>query len=60
MENQAFRLAAGNTLRFFAVCIPILVVLSLLIAVLLTKRKRGMQLLKSMFLLPWQFPLPLW
>ena len=26
MENQAFRLAAGNTLRFFAVCIPILVV----------------------------------
>ena len=56
MENQAFRLAAGNTLRFFAVCIPILVVLSLLIAVLLTKRKRGMQLLKSMFLLPMAIP----
>lgn len=56
IENQAFRLAAGNTLRFFAVCIPILVVLSLLIAVLLTKRKRGMQLLKSMFLLPMAIP----
>ena len=26
-ENQAFRLAAGNTLRFFAVCIPALVLL---------------------------------
>ena len=48
-ENQAFRLAAGNTLRFFAVCIPALVLLSLLIAVLLTRRKKGMQLLKSMF-----------
>lgn len=55
-ENQAFRLAAGNTLRFFAVCIPALVLLSLLIAVLLTKRKKGMQLLKSMFLLPMAIP----
>ncbi len=55
-ENQAFRLAAGNTLRFFAVCIPALVLLSLLIAVLLTRRKKGMQLLKSMFLLPMAIP----
>ena len=54
--NQAFRLAAGNTLRFFAVCIPALVLLSLLIAVLLTRRKKGMQLLKSMFLLPMAIP----
>lgn len=55
-ENQAFRLAAGNTLRFFAVCIPVLVLLSLLIAILLTKRKKSMQLLKSMFLLPMAIP----
>lgn len=40
-ENQAFRLAAGNTLRFFLVCIPLLVVLSLMIAVLLTRRKKA-------------------
>lgn len=37
--NKAFRLAAGNTLRFFGVCVPLLVVLSLIIAVLLLKTK---------------------
>nr|WP_297883951.1 sugar ABC transporter permease [uncultured Blautia sp.] len=55
-ENQAFRLAAGNTLMFFLVCIPLLVALSLLIAVLLTKQKKAMQLQKSMFLLPMAIP----
>ena len=55
-HNQAFRLAAGNTLHFFVVCIPLLVMLSLLIAVLLTRRKKGIQLLKSMFLLPMAIP----
>lgn len=55
-RNQAFRLAAGNTLHFFVVCIPLLVMLSLLIAVLLTRRKKGIQLLKSMFLLPMAIP----
>ena len=38
--NKAFRLAAGNTLRFFGVCVPLLVVLSLIIAVLLAGQKR--------------------
>ena len=55
-ENQAFRLAAGNTLMFFLVCIPLLVALSLLSAVLLTKQKKAMQLQKSMFLLPMAIP----
>lgn len=55
-ENQAFRLAAENTLMFFLVCIPLLVALSLLIAVLLTKQKKAMQLQKSMFLLPMAIP----
>lgn len=55
-ENQAFRLAAGNTLRFFAVCIPLLVGLSLAVAVLLTRQKRGTQALKSLFLLPMAIP----
>lgn len=39
-ENRAFRLAAMNTLRFFLVCIPLLVCLSLLIAVILTRQKK--------------------
>ncbi|MDO4272653.1 MAG: sugar ABC transporter permease [Eubacteriales bacterium] len=55
-ENQAFRLAAGNTLKFFCVCIPILVILSLAIAVILTKQKKFMQALKSLFLLPMAIP----
>lgn len=55
-ENQAFRLAADNTLKFFCICIPLLVGLSLLIAVLLTRRKKSMHILKSMFLLPMAIP----
>lgn len=56
LENQAFRLAAGNTLKFFCICIPALVMLSLLIAVLLTRRKKSMQIFKSLFLLPMAIP----
>jgi len=55
-ENGAFRLAAMNTLRFFLVCIPLLVGLSLLIAVVLTRQKKILQLLKSAFLLPMAIP----
>ena len=51
-QNEAFRLAAANTLRFFLTCIPVLVLLSLTIAVLLTRQKRFMQGFKTMFLLP--------
>lgn len=55
-ENQAFRLAAGNTMRFFCVCIPILVLLSLLVSVLLIRGQRYLQLKKSLFLLPMAIP----
>lgn len=48
VENDAFRLATKNTLRFVAVCLPILLVLSLILAFLvnelwtyLTKRNRS-------------------
>ena len=55
-KNQAFLLAGANTLRFFGICIPILVLLSLTIAVLLTRQKKYMQGLKTMFLLPMAIP----
>lgn len=55
-ENQAFRLAASNTLRFFGICIPILVMLSLLVAVLLSREQKHLQLKKSLFLLPMAIP----
>lgn len=55
-SNQAFRLAAGNTLRFFCVCIPLLVALSLAVAILLMGQGKWMQLQKSLFLLPMAIP----
>ena len=54
-ENRAFRLAVGNTLRFTLVCLPLLLVLWLLAALLLTNMKQA-QLLKSFFLLPMAMP----
>lgn len=56
LENQAFRLAAANTLRFFAVCIPLLVILSLAAALLLTRRAGKLLAFKTIFLLPMAIP----
>lgn len=56
LGNTAFRLAAVNTLKFTAVCIPLLVVCSLLLAVLLQRMKQAGKLLKSAFLLPVAVP----
>lgn len=56
IENSAFRLAAGNTLRFVGVCIPVLVVLSLLTAVFLYSSGKIADFLKSAFLIPMAIP----
>lgn len=58
LANQAFRLAFANTLRFFCICVPLLVIFSLLVALLLNKekQKRSRQILKSCFLLPMAIP----
>ena len=37
-SNQAFQLAAGNTARFIAVCVPLLILLSLLIAIMAAEK----------------------
>ena len=56
-SNQAFLLAGKNTLRFFLVCMPLLVLLSLMIAVFLNEQtQRKKTLLKSAFLLPMAIP----
>lgn len=54
-SNRAFLMAAGNTVRFVAVCLPLLIGLSLLIALLLRKA-RHIQLLKTAYLLPMAVP----
>ncbi len=54
--NEAFQLAGKNTLRFFGICIPLLVSLSLLIAVFLSRQKYFRQITKSFFLFPMAIP----
>jgi len=54
--NTAFRLAAGNTLRFLVVCMPILILLSLLISVFLDKQVKIGQPLKTAYLVPMAVP----
>lgn len=54
-SNEAFRLAAVNTGRFIAVCLPLLLVLGLLLAMLLAGMKQA-QLLKACFLFPMAMP----
>lgn len=54
-ENQAFLLAVKNTLRFTAVCLPILIGLGLFLAIQLS-RLRKIQFIKSCFLFPMAIP----
>ena len=55
LGNRAFRLAAGNTGRFMLVCIPLLLVLSLLLALGL-RRAWGGKMLRGAYLLPMAVP----
>lgn len=41
LGNSAFRLAAGNTARFIGVCVPLLLCVSLLLAVAVRAAKDG-------------------
>lgn len=53
--NKAFRLAVHNTIRFTAVCLPLLIGLGLSAAVCLSRLKK-IQLIKSLFLFPLAMP----
>lgn len=55
LDNQAFLLAAKNTLRFMGICLPLLIGISLFLAYGLCK-SRHMKLLKSLYLLPMAIP----
>lgn len=54
--NEAFRLAAGNTIRFMAVCLPLLLGLSLCMAVLVGQVTKLQRWVKTGFLLPMAIP----
>lgn len=55
-HNSAFLLAGKNTIRFTVICIPMLLVLSLFLAVFLQKQKKTGSVLKSAFLVPMAIP----
>ncbi|MDR0490541.1 MAG: sugar ABC transporter permease [Oscillospiraceae bacterium] len=56
LNNSAFRLAAANTAKFVAVCIPLLLVVSLIVALLIRSvRPRG-KAFKTTYLLPMAVP----
>ena len=56
LENKAFRLAAGNTVRFMFTCLPLLMILSLFLAVLVRRAVRFQRWMKTGFLLPMAIP----
>ena len=56
LGNSAFRLAAANTARFAAICIPILLVVSLATALLLRSVRPAGRLFKTSYLLPMAVP----
>jgi len=56
MENASFHQAALNTLRFIALCVPLLVICSLGLALLLSKPLAGLGTLRAAFLLPMAVP----
>lgn len=55
-ENTAFRLAAGNTAKFLAVCLPLLLLLSFAVALLLQRAGRLAPLIKSACMVPLAVP----
>lgn len=55
-QNDAFKLAGGNTLKFTLICIPLLVIASLGLALLINAIRKKAQLFKMTFLLPMAIP----
>lgn len=56
LKNSAFRQAAGNTLRFSALAVPLAVVLSLVLAVALMRNIPAKSQLRTVFLSPMMVP----
>jgi len=56
LRNDAFKLAASNTAKFITVCIPLLLVISLGIALLVRSVRPGGRILKTTYLLPMAVP----
>ena len=56
ITNSAFNLAAKNTARFISICIPLLLLISLILAILVRKIGSKSKLYKTSYLLPMAVP----
>lgn len=56
-NNAAFKLAASNTIKFVLICIPVLLTISLIIAVELNKFTESSKILRTAFLIPMAVPI---
>lgn len=56
-HKEAFRLAAGNTMRFLATCIPLLMLISLIAAILINSITKLRELMKTIILFPMAVPI---
>jgi len=56
VENGAFRLAMGNTLKFLALALPLMILLSFSVALMLKDHAQKHSALKSVLLLPYIMP----
>lgn len=56
LDNEAFFLAFGNTMKFLAVALPLILVLSYAIALMLKNQAQKHSQLKSVLLLPYIMP----
>lgn len=56
LDNEAFRLALTNTGKFMGICVPLLLAVSLVLALLVRSCGRGSRTYKTTFLLPMAVP----
>ena len=56
MQNDVFQLAYGNTLKFLAVALPLILLIAFAIALILKEQAKKHEWLKSVILLPYIMP----
>jgi len=56
LNSSAFQLAAGNTFRYIAIAVPLIMAFSLCIALLLFRRLKGHDFFRAVFIFPLVLP----
>jgi multiple sugar transport system permease protein len=56
VNNKAFQMAVGNTAKFILVCVPLLLIISLILSAMINALKKYRSFFKSSFLIPLAIP----